>query len=91
MGGHNFGGMPTGVPYGATGQTNGPQNPLFKPLPTTQFGAQRQRRSSAESYCSTASSDTEKELIVNQVRIAGIEYYLEMNIDAKSSIFDKIK
>lgn len=91
MGGHTFGGTPTGVCYGTAGQTNGPQNPLFKPLPTTNFGAQRQRRCSAESYTSTASSDTERDIIVNQVRIARIEYYLEMNIVTKSSIFGRIK
>ena len=75
MGGQTFGGMQTGIPFATAGHVNGPQNPLFKPLPTTNFGAQRHRRSSAESYTSTASSDTEKELIVNQVRIFIVEYY----------------
>jgi hypothetical protein len=57
----------TGVTAGGTAppMMNGPGS-LFKPLPTTNFAAQRQRRSSAESYTSTASSDTEKDLIVNQ-------------------------
>lgn len=41
-------------------------SPLFKPLPTTNFATQRQRRSSVESYTSTASSDTEKDAIVSQ-------------------------
>lgn len=48
-------------------QMDGPQG-LFKPLPTTNFGNQKSRRSSVESFTSTASSDNEKELIVNQVR-----------------------
>ncbi|KFM57217.1 PDZ and LIM domain protein Zasp, partial [Stegodyphus mimosarum] len=45
--------------------SDGNQN-IFKPLPTTNFGTQRQRRSSTESFTSTTSSDTEKDLIVNQ-------------------------
>ncbi|GFU29859.1 PDZ and LIM domain protein Zasp [Nephila pilipes] len=39
---------------------------LYKPLPTTNFGQQRQRRCSTESFTSTTSSDTEKEAITNQ-------------------------
>ncbi|XP_042913293.2 PDZ and LIM domain protein 3-like [Parasteatoda tepidariorum] len=39
---------------------------IYKPLPTTNFAAQRQRRSSVESFTSTTSSDTEKEAIINQ-------------------------
>ncbi|KAG8201724.1 hypothetical protein JTE90_012785 [Oedothorax gibbosus] len=40
---------------------------MFRPLPTTNFAQQqRQRRYSSESYNSTASSDMEKEAIVNQ-------------------------
>lgn len=66
MGGHYATSISAGIPFSSTAPINGPQNSLFKPLPTTNFGTQRQRRSSAESYTSTASSDTEKDLIVHQ-------------------------
>ena len=68
MGGHYARGISVpGVTAGvnATSMMDGSQN-LFKPLPTTNFGAQRQRRCSTESFNSTTSSDTEKDLIVNQ-------------------------